>query len=631
MSEDSDAKRGRLPIVFPIAALIVFFALALFERRWIGDDGFINLRIASNLLEGHGFVFNLAERVEAGTSPLYLGIIALLGTLVRVEDAAIVSGIALSLLGLVFAALGGLKLIQPKEHERGAPPAYPIGIALIALLPPFWDYGTAGLELGLGLAWLGGLFFLTASALRAQSASTARALLGAALIGLGPLIRPDFALVSAHYGALWLLLTQRYWRARSFHHSLLHSLLHSLPSLSAILAAAIALPLAYQCFRMGYFASLVPNTALAKEAFSSRWDQGLRYFIHLLRPYHLHAPLALIAALGSARSIKALGSARSIKALSARRLEGLVLLTPLLAGLLHGLYIIRVGGDFMHARLLLPALFLIALPVAIFPVRSSSLPIRRALHVLSIALLCYSIVTAIFFRVDRENIAGIGDERGWYMRMAGKENAVHIEDFAEFEIDVFYPSALRLRERLERGCEGESFPATLTDDPPCERLLINDVPTTAAASHRVRMPESMPLKADAFKRAIGVAARIPIGMAGMVLGPEVHLVDRVGLADPLGARFLLERRGRPGHEKIMSDVWLYARFTEPREREPKSLRAARRALSCEPMSALFKAIMEPLTLARFIENIALAPRLHRLRYPSDPIEAEAALCHERAD
>lgn len=621
MSEGSEAKRGVLRIVFPIAALIVFFALALFERRWIGDDGFINLRIASNLLEGHGFVFNLAERVEAGTSPLYIGIIALLGTLVRVEDAAIVSGIALSQLGLVFAALGGLKLLDAAPSER-APFSYPVGLALIACLPPFWDYGTAGLELGLSLAFLGGLFYLSASALCADRSSSKRALFGAAFIGLGPLIRPDFALMSALYGLLWLFLMQPYWRAHQDLNESAHGRWLIARRLLAIFTVAIALPLAYQIFRMGYFAALVPNTALAKEAFSSRWDQGGRYLLHLLRPYHLHLPLILVLTLGLARAFKAYRR---------RRLEGLVLITPIVAGLLHGLYIIRVGGDFMHARLLLPSLFLCALPVALFPIRAPHAGSRYAPHLLAIGLLLYAISAALFFRVDRENIAGIGDERGWYMRMAGKENAVHIEDFAEFEIDVFYPSALRLRERLERGCEGESFPATLTDDPPCERLLINDVPTTAAASHRVRMPESMPLRADAFKRAIGVAARIPIGMAGMVLGPEVHLVDRVGLADPLGARFFLERRGRPGHEKIMSDVWLYARFTEPQEREPRSLRAARRALSCEPLSALFSAIMEPLTLARFIENIALAPRLHRLRFPSDPLEAEAALCHERAD
>jgi arabinofuranosyltransferase len=29
-----------------------------YARRWLGDDGFINLRVVSQLLAGNGFVFN---------------------------------------------------------------------------------------------------------------------------------------------------------------------------------------------------------------------------------------------------------------------------------------------------------------------------------------------------------------------------------------------------------------------------------------------------------------------------------------------------------------------------------------------------------------------------------------------
>jgi len=533
-----------------------------------------------------------------------------------VEDAAVYGGIALSILGLAFASLGGLKLLDAAPSER-APFSYPIGLALIACLPPFWDYGTAGLELGLSLAFLGGLFYLSASALCADRSSSKRALFGAAFIGLGPLIRPDFALMSALYGLLWLFLMQPYWRAHQDLNESAHGRWLIARRLLAIFTVAIALPLAYQIFRMGYFAALVPNTALAKEAFSSRWDQGGRYLLHLLRPYHLHLPLILVLTLGLARAFKAYRRLR---------LEGLVLITPIVAGLLHGLYIIRVGGDFMHARLLLPALFLCALPVALFPICAPHAGSRYAPHLLAIGLLLYAISAALFFRVDRENIAGIGDERGWYMRMAGKQNATHIEDFAEFEIDVFYRSSRRLREQLEAGCEGGTFPAVVSEDPPCKRLLINDVPI--AGAHRSALPKTASLREDAFESVVGVVARIPIGMAGMVLGPHVHLVDRVGLADPLAARFLLERRGRPGHEKIMSDVWLYARFAERNQHEPRALSAARDALECEPLSSLFSAIMEPLSLSRFMRNLTLAPRLHRLRLPADPLEAKAAFCSQ---
>ncbi len=35
------------------------------------------------------------------------------------------------------------------------------------------------------------------------------------------------------------------------------------------------------------------------------------------------------------------------------------------AGVLHAAYVVRVGGDFMHGRLLLPGLFLLLCAVAV--------------------------------------------------------------------------------------------------------------------------------------------------------------------------------------------------------------------------------------------------------------------------
>ena len=47
---------------------------------------------------------------------------------------------------------------------------------------------------------------------------------------------------------------------------------------------------------MGYFAMLVPNTALAKEAGLSRWGQGAAYAWDTLGTYWLLVPLALLGA-----------------------------------------------------------------------------------------------------------------------------------------------------------------------------------------------------------------------------------------------------------------------------------------------------------------------------------------------
>ncbi|HET7721937.1 MAG TPA: hypothetical protein VFK43_18345, partial [Acidimicrobiales bacterium] len=61
---DRGAALQRLLLALPIA----FYAVRVWQRRWVTDDGFINFRIVQMVLAGHGPVFNAGERVEAATS-----------------------------------------------------------------------------------------------------------------------------------------------------------------------------------------------------------------------------------------------------------------------------------------------------------------------------------------------------------------------------------------------------------------------------------------------------------------------------------------------------------------------------------------------------------------------------------
>src|SRR5262245_15761645 len=49
---------------------IVIFIIGAWKYRWMSDDGFINLRVVTELRAGHGPVFNPGERVEAYRSAL---------------------------------------------------------------------------------------------------------------------------------------------------------------------------------------------------------------------------------------------------------------------------------------------------------------------------------------------------------------------------------------------------------------------------------------------------------------------------------------------------------------------------------------------------------------------------------
>ena len=76
------------------------------------------------------------------------------------------------------------------------------------------------------------------------------------------------------------------------------------------LAVALALPVLYQVFRMGYFASLVPSTALAKDSGGIHLEQGWHYLRDLLGTYWLWIPLVVLLVAMVVRAVEARDSRR---------------------------------------------------------------------------------------------------------------------------------------------------------------------------------------------------------------------------------------------------------------------------------------------------------------------------------
>src|SRR5207247_3964748 len=62
----------------PLFALVTLVFLAVLIRTaWMSDDGAITLRTVLNVTHGFGLRFNVAERVQTFTHPLWLGLITL--------------------------------------------------------------------------------------------------------------------------------------------------------------------------------------------------------------------------------------------------------------------------------------------------------------------------------------------------------------------------------------------------------------------------------------------------------------------------------------------------------------------------------------------------------------------------
>jgi hypothetical protein len=70
-----DTPWRRLAVAAPAYVPAVMIAIAGWSHRWVDEGAFINFRILDQIFSGHGPVFNAGERVEAATSPLWLGVL----------------------------------------------------------------------------------------------------------------------------------------------------------------------------------------------------------------------------------------------------------------------------------------------------------------------------------------------------------------------------------------------------------------------------------------------------------------------------------------------------------------------------------------------------------------------------
>ena len=575
------ARAATAALLVPVALL----AFAGWDRRWVSDDAFINLRVVDLLSQGHGPVFNVGERVEAYTSALWVALLwageAILP--IGLEWVAVAFGLALSLAGLAMATWAAHLLLR-ERGGNGLP--LPLGALVFVALPPVWDFATSGLETGLSFAWLGASFLALVAVL---GGGRRRLVPAAVLLGVGPLVRPDFAVFSIAFFVA-LLVVVRPARRRGI----------------GLVAAAAALPLLYQLFRMGYFASLVPNTAVAKEAGASYWSSGLRYLWDLFGTYLLFLPL-LALLVPWARGLR-----------TAERPYRFVAAAPAVAGAVHLLFVVKVGGDFMHARLLLPGLFAMLMPVAVVAVPTRRAGLAVAAGVVVWALVCAAALRPAYGDVEVGDVPSgeIVDERSYYSALAGGvRNPVEVEDYGRSRSAT---DALEARRRAEAG----------------ERILLF---TGRNPEDQEELPAELPTRPGL--EVPFVAAVSNVGIFGYAAGPRVHVADRLALGDALAARLELEGRGRVGHEKLLPPYWVIARFADPNQFTDSNMGNANRVLTCSPwiwdgagtrpsnwLREHLSRIGRPLTVGGFLGNVRYAVTSQKLRFPADPWLAALEIC-----
>jgi arabinofuranosyltransferase len=549
-------------------------------HRWNADDAFIIFRVVDQLVHGNGPVYNVGERVEAYTSPLWTALLSA-GALVvgasHVEWIAVGLGLALSVAGLGLATVAAL-VLNGGPRRRDAL-LLPLGALTFAVLPPAWEFATSGLETGLTTGWLGATYLATVLVVRSDAWPLRRvsrergADAAAVLAGLGPLVRPDLAIFSVALLGLIVGLAPPVTRRAVIRR----------------LALAAALPVLYELFRMAYFAALVPNTALTKEAGGSDWERGISYLWNTLTPYVLLAPLVALSVCSLAIAAR--------DARSGRRDLALLRGVPVVAGVLSMLYVVRLGGDFMHARMLLPGIFAILMPVAVVPVRRGAAELGWVGGLAAWAAVC-----GLGLRPPPKTSFRVLDERQFYLDFSGMRHPVTLYDYR----NAFWSTiGADVRLRSARGERAVTFAG------PGNLGAIGDLPLAPGAPRRF------------------IAASGNIGMFGYAAGRDVFVVDDRGLTDPVASRLHLTKRKRAGHEKYMITGWVVARFADPRHWPASvviSTRAAHRALACGGLARVLADVDRPLTFSRAVSNVGDSFANTSLRFSRWPGKAARELC-----
>lgn len=555
-------------VILPPVGLFI----AGWRHRWIADDGMIAARTVRQILAGHGPVFNVDERVEANTSTLWTYLAALISwtTRLNVYQTFMWMGLILAPLGLLFGLLGA------RNIQRGLAPGrnlFPLGAVVLLGIRPFWDFVTSGLEESMVFCWLGLCFWLLSRIHRpdpdtVQAPGRARHV-AAFVIGLGWLVRPDMALVTIALLPALLVIT-RTARPRQ---------------ILTEVAIAGALPAAYEVFRMGYYGLLTPNTALVKEAGAHNLSQGFIYLEDYVGAYHLWIPAVILALLVQ----------RSLPWQKLSFESRVLLTTTAAAGVAMAAYVVVLGGDFMHARMLLPATFALLLPFMMVPIPRIRLKAWKQLSAVSLVAL-----GALYSAFELQNnlgatigANGIADERRVWI---GYTHDAHPTDPAPF------------------------LAAT-------DKTLVA-LTKKALASGR---PQLVYLDGGAWRTAplnrpgASVAADwLILGSLGALIPLDGIAVDGHGLSYPVVGHSEAIPNGRPGHAKELGPEWAVADYSGLTDTPAEA--AAAKALECGQLAEIRTATTGPLTPGRFVSNVFHSVVFNGFRFPRDAKAAENKLC-----
>jgi arabinofuranosyltransferase len=406
----------------------------LLITAWMSDDAFITLRVIDNFVNGFGLRYNVIERVQVFTHPLWLFFLTPFYALTREP---LVTNMAISVL-LSLASLWILATKVASSIKWGCV------IVLIAMITrSISEFSTSGLETPLTFVLIALMCWQINRVMGKSMADAKKAhepddrskgiWIVAGLAGLLVLNRLDLSLLVAPLILYLIFVTKS--RDRPW-----------------VLLLACSPSVLWMAFSVLYYGSPFPNTAYAKIGTGYSTEEMLSHGIEYLEDLLIHDPilaLAICLALVGGQN----WCERSLGA-------GIALYIA---------YILWVGGDFMSGRFFAAPGFLALCMLATMSVENTSA--RRLLPWFFVALLfilCslipirlnipkpYHILengTAVF---DFDKPLGIDDERSFYYADTGLLPV--LENIVKTGSEVSHPMArMGLTYKLKLSSENRSI------------------------------------------------------------------------------------------------------------------------------------------------------------------------------
>jgi arabinofuranosyltransferase len=444
---------------FLAALFFLLFTFALcwvfYYSAWLCDDAFITFRSIKHFLNGYGIRWNISDRLQTFTHPLWFLLLSFFSWLTgelyftTITLSFVFTFLSLSLIILAFGRnyLKSLSLLT-----------------VLLLSKSFVDFSSSGLENPLSHFLIA--FFLICFLYRAKKPWL---LYGCFIIsGLGVLTRFDLSLL--------------------FFPALLY-LIYEYRSLRIIGIACFAFtPLfLWLCFSLFYFGSFFPSPAYAKLGIALPvWDvckQGIAYYIGTFKRDPIILPTIFI-------SLFVVLISRNRKHIIAS-----------LGLILYLLYILRVGGDFMSGRFFTTSLiFATVMLIPFFEQLRLRWGLALSLVIFLISLTAeYPVMkngpdlkSSLFDALDKYAVA---DERAFY------------------------------------------FPSTGLSA------------TSNAQKKRSRQMYRIAIEPRTVTGVMRVEEKTSVGQSGFFASPDLHILDRYAICDPLLSRVPTRYypKFRPGH------------------------------------------------------------------------------------